>query len=56
MSNTKIPKMALQKLKTKSNLKDNFTNTIYKRPFVLEKIVKDLHCENLIRKDPLMDK
>ena len=56
MSNTKIPKISLQKLKTKSDLKDNFTNTIYKRPFVLEKIVKDLHCENLIRKDPLMDK
>ena len=44
--------------KEPKTFKDSFTNTNYKRPFILEKILKDLHCKNLINKnkDPLIKK
>ena len=43
------------------DFKDSCTNTAYKRPFIEEKFVKDLHCENLIKsirnknKDPFIE-
>ena len=37
----------IKKLKKMSTI-ENDTNAIYKRPFLLEKIAKDIHCENLI--------
>ena len=57
MSLTKI-----QVIKPKKTFKDSFTNTNYKRPFILEKFFKDLHSTNIQSiinnrsKDPLMKK
>ena len=46
----------------KKTFKDSYTNTNYKRPFILEKFAKDLHSPNLINilnnknKNPLIQK
>lgn len=50
-------KIQIKEVKPHKTFKDSFTNTNYKRPFVLEKFVKDLNCPNLISKiDPLIKK
>ena len=48
-----------KEIKTKKEFKDSFTNTQYKRPFILEKILKDLHSKRSFEylnknKDPLI--
>ena len=37
--------------KEQKTFKDSFTNTNYKRPFIIEKFIKDLHCANIINKN-----
>ena len=49
--------LQIKETKPLKTFKDSFTNTNYKRPFVLDKFVKDLHCPNIIEKiDPLTKK
>ena len=51
------PKLQFKEAKPLKTFKDSFTNTNYKRPFILDKFIKDLHCPNLIAKiDPLTKK
>ena len=50
-------KLQIKEVKPKKTFKDSFTNTNYKRPFILEKFVKDLHSSNINDKiDPLIKK
>ena len=65
MSNTKTQIKEIKEIKEikpQKTFKDSFTNTSYKRPFVLEKIEKDLNKKNFIEymnnknKGPLMKK
>ena len=50
-------KLQIKETKPLKTFKDSFTNTNYKRPFVLDKFIKDLHCPNRNEKiDPLMKK
>ena len=41
------PKVRIKELKPKKHFKKNFNETINKRTFIIEKFIKDLHCENL---------
>lgn len=58
---TKIKIKGINETFQPKDFKDSFTNTAYKRPFIEEKFVKDLHCENLIKsiknkyKDPFIE-
>lgn len=62
MSNTKTQIKEIKEIKPQKTFKDSFTNTSYKRPFVLEKIEKDIHKKNFIEymnnknQSPLMNK
>ena len=49
--------LQIKETKPLKTFKDSFTNTNYKRPFILDKFIKDLHCPNIIEKiDPLTKK
>ena len=58
---TKIKIKGINDVIQPKNFKDSCTNTAYKRPFIEEKFVKDLHCDNLIKSiknkysDPLIE-
>ena len=61
MLRTKIKIKGINGKLQPKDIKDSCTNTAYKRPFIEEKFLKDLHCENLIKsirnkyKDPFIE-